>query len=92
MKMTEKLERAAGTFLTLNDRTDFDLEPVCKLLKQAHDYILELETELAALRVQSPQGIEEAYKAGWRDGRVSASAYGPEPDWRRWKAREVSHD
>jgi hypothetical protein len=32
--------------------------------------------------------IEEAYKAGWQDGRVSASAYGPEPDWKRWKARE----
>lgn len=46
MKMTEKLERAAGTFLTLNDRSDFDLGPVCNLLRQAHDYILELEAKI----------------------------------------------
>ena len=50
MKMTEKLERASGTFLTLNASSDFDLEPVCKLMKQAHDYILEIEAENAKLR------------------------------------------
>ena len=45
------------------------------------------------VHVRAPAvSIEEAYKAGWKDGRVSASAYGPEPDWKRWKAREVSHD
>jgi hypothetical protein len=45
------------------------------------------------VHVRAPTvSIEEAYKAGWKDGRVSASAYGPEPDWKRWKAREVSHD
>lgn len=54
MKMTEKLERTAGTLLTLNDRSAFDLEPVCKLLKQAHDYILELEAELAEARRGEP--------------------------------------
>lgn len=47
MRMTEKLERAAGTLLSVNARSDFDLEPVCKLLKEAHDYILQLEAELS---------------------------------------------
>jgi len=44
MNITKKLERAAGTLLSVNQRTDFDLEPVCKLLKEAHDYIVVLET------------------------------------------------
>jgi hypothetical protein len=43
--------------------------------------------EVRQLRASAVK-IEEAYKAGWQDGRVSASAYGPEPDWKRWKARE----
>jgi hypothetical protein len=38
--------------------------------------------------------IEEAYKAGWKDGRVSASAYGPDSDWKRWntKATELGDE
>lgn len=39
MKMYEKLQRAHGTLMTVNDRSDFDLEPTCKLLKQAADHI-----------------------------------------------------
>jgi len=35
MKTTEKLRRAYGTLMTVNSRTDFDLEPTCKLLRQA---------------------------------------------------------
>ena len=56
MKMTKKLERAAGTLLTVNDRSSFDLKPVCALMKQAHDYILELEAENAKLQVQLANG------------------------------------
>ena len=29
--------------------------------------------------------IEEAYKAGWEDGRLSVSTDDPDSDWKRWK-------
>ena len=43
MNMYEKLQRAHGTLMVVNDRSDFDLEPVCKLLKEAADRIAALE-------------------------------------------------
>jgi hypothetical protein len=58
MKMTEKIERAAGTLLTVNDRSDFDLEPVCKLLKEAHDHVERLEAQVAALTEAAKLVIE----------------------------------
>lgn len=51
--MTEKLERAAGTLLTVNARSDFDLEPVCALMKEAHDHILDLEREITTMSILS---------------------------------------
>jgi hypothetical protein len=74
MKITEKLERAAGTFLTLNDRTDFDLGPVCKLLREAHDYILELEARVNRIPDAKKAGsycsnYELGYADGWNECR-----------------------
>jgi hypothetical protein len=69
MKITEKLERAAGTFLTLNDRSDFDLGPVCKLLREAHDYILELEARVTHIpETKKAVSYCSNYELGCADG------------------------
>lgn len=79
--ITEKLQRAAGVLLTVNDRSGFDLSPTCKLLKEAHDEI-KLERERAkdyeALAAELVTTLDDL-----------AAAYGLTPArWSAHKAKE----
>ena len=50
MNMVEKLQRAHGTLMVVNDCSDFHLKPICDLLKQAADCIAALEHDNKHLR------------------------------------------